>query len=41
MAAENPTVGKKIHKTTNGGQLRSPTNRNNLPMTPSQVKRVG
>jgi predicted NAD-dependent protein-ADP-ribosyltransferase YbiA (DUF1768 family) len=38
IVAENPTVGKKILETTNGGQLRSLTNRNNLPMTPSQVK---
>ena len=38
IVAENPTVGKKILETTNGGQLKRLTNRNNLPMTLSQVK---
>lgn len=38
IVAENPTVGKKILETTNGGTLKSLTNRNNLPMNPEQVK---
>lgn len=38
MVAENPAIGKKILETSNGGKLKSLTNRQNLPMTPEQVK---
>lgn len=38
MLVNNPQVGKKILQTTNGRELRRLTSRENLPMTPEQVK---
>lgn len=38
LTANNPTQGAEILKTTNGGKLKSLTNRSNLPMTNDQVK---
>lgn len=38
MFVNNPQIGKKILQTTNGRELRQLTSKENLPMTPEQVK---
>ena len=38
IVANRPDISEKILKTTNGGQLKSLTNRANLKMTPEQIK---